>query len=86
MLLNLINGQGRGVSVYATIFLVYTIILYSLHVSVIRPSSCEHIYTLEINTTDNGSIVFRMLVNLVDNGDSFLVTVVVVAVAQLAIT
>jgi hypothetical protein len=32
-------------------------------------------YTLEINTTDNGSVGFRMLVNLVGNGDGFLVTV-----------
>jgi hypothetical protein len=30
--------------VYATIFVVYTIILYSLHVSVVRPSSGGHIY------------------------------------------
>jgi hypothetical protein len=40
--------------------------------------SCDHlqveIYTLEINsTTDNGSIVFRILVNLVDNGDVVIV-------------
>jgi hypothetical protein len=41
------------------------------------------IYTLEINTTDNGSVVFRMLVYLVDNGDGFLVTVDAVAVVEL---
>jgi hypothetical protein len=43
------------------------------------------IYTLEINTTDNGSVVFRMLVNFVDNGDGFLVTVDAVGVVELTI-
>jgi hypothetical protein len=42
-------------------------------------------YTSEINITDNGSVVFRILVNLVDNGDGFLATVDVVAVAELII-
>jgi hypothetical protein len=41
------------------------------------------IYTSEINTTDNGSVVFRILVNLVDNDDRFIVTVNVVAVGEL---
>jgi hypothetical protein len=41
--------------------------------------------TLDINTTDNGSVVVRMLVNLVDNGDRFLVTVDTVAVVELII-
>jgi hypothetical protein len=41
------------------------------------------IYTSEINTTDNGSVVFRILDNLVDNGDRFLVTVDVAAVGEL---
>jgi hypothetical protein len=40
------------------------------------------IYALEIKSTDNGSIVFRILINLVDNGDRFLVTVDVVAAAE----
>jgi hypothetical protein len=40
----LVSYQGWGVSVYATIFVVYTIILYSLHVSAVRPSSSGHIY------------------------------------------
>jgi hypothetical protein len=39
------------------------------------------IYTSEINTTHNGSVVLRILVNLVDNCDRFLVTVDVIAVA-----
>jgi hypothetical protein len=38
------------------------------------------IYTLEINST-NRSDAFRILVNLVDNGDRFLVTVDAAAVA-----
>jgi hypothetical protein len=29
----------------------------------------EEICTAEINSTDNGSVVFRILVNLVDNDD-----------------
>jgi hypothetical protein len=32
------------------------------------------ICTSEINNTDKGSVVFRILLNLVDNGDMFLVT------------
>jgi hypothetical protein len=39
---------------------------------------------MEINTTDNGSVVF-ILVNFVGNGDRFLVTVNVVAVGELTI-
>jgi hypothetical protein len=41
-----------------------------------------YIYMSKINTTDNGSVVFKILVNLVDNCDRFLVTVDVVAVAE----
>jgi hypothetical protein len=44
------------------------------------------VYRLEINTTNNGSVVFRMLVNLVDNSDRCLVTVDAVAVVELTIT
>jgi hypothetical protein len=40
---------------------------------------------MEINTTDNGFVVFRILVNLVDYGDRLLVTVDVVAVVRLSI-
>jgi hypothetical protein len=36
--------QGWGVTLYATIFVVYTIIVYWLHVSFLRPSSSGHIY------------------------------------------
>jgi hypothetical protein len=43
-------------------------------------------WILEINSTDNEFVVFRMLVNLVDNGDGFLVTVDAVAVVDLTIT
>jgi hypothetical protein len=43
------------------------------------------IYTPEINSIDNGSFVFRILVNLVDNGNRFLVTVYVVAVGKVTI-
>jgi hypothetical protein len=43
------------------------------------------IYTLQINSTDNGSVVFRILANLVNNGDRSLVTVDVVAFAELTI-
>jgi hypothetical protein len=42
--------------------------------------------TLEINTTDNGSVVFlSMLANFVDNNDRFLVMVDSVAVVELTI-
>jgi hypothetical protein len=45
---------------------------YSLffNVSVVRPSSSGHA-SLKINTTDNESVVSRMLANLVDNADRF---------------
>jgi hypothetical protein len=42
----------------------------------------EDIYTSDIITTDHGSLVLRISVNLVDNGDRLLVTVHVVAVAE----
>jgi hypothetical protein len=38
------------------------------------------IYTSKINTIDNGSVVSRIIVKLVDNGDRFLLMVNVVAV------
>jgi hypothetical protein len=38
-----------------------------------------------IYTTDNGSVVFRILVNLTDNSDRFLMTVDVVAFAELTV-
>jgi hypothetical protein len=41
------------------------------------------LYILEINSADNGSVVFRILANLVNNGDMPLVTVDVVAVPEL---
>jgi hypothetical protein len=44
------------------------------------------IYTLEVNTTDNGSVVFKMLVITVHSGDRFLVTVETVAVVKLTTT
>jgi hypothetical protein len=40
------------------------------------------IFTLEISLTDNGSVVFRILVNLVHNSNSFLVTVNVVTAGK----
>jgi hypothetical protein len=43
------------------------------------------ICTSEINAADNGSVVFRILVNLVDNGDRCLVTVAAVAVVEVSI-
>jgi hypothetical protein len=43
------------------------------------------IYTSEINTADNGSVGFRILVNLLDNSDRFLVSVNVVALGELTI-
>jgi hypothetical protein len=43
------------------------------------------IYTSEINPSDNGSVVFMIVVNMVDNGDRFLVMVYVVVVADLII-
>jgi hypothetical protein len=43
------------------------------------------LYTLEINSTEKGSVVFRILANLENNGDKSLVTVCVVAVVELAI-
>jgi hypothetical protein len=49
--------------------------------------SCGHlqaeIYTSEINATDNGSGLLRILVNFIDNNDRFLVMVDVVVVAEL---
>jgi hypothetical protein len=45
----------------------------------------EKIYTLEINSTENGSVVLRILANLVNNGDRSLVSVEVVAVAELTV-
>jgi hypothetical protein len=42
-------------------------------------------YTFEINSTDNGSIVFRILANLLNNGDRSQMTVEVVAVAELTV-
>jgi hypothetical protein len=50
--------QGSEVSVYAAIFVVYTIILYSLYASVVQPSSGGRICTLEINPTDNETVAF----------------------------
>jgi hypothetical protein len=43
------------------------------------------IYATEINTTDNGSVVFKILVHLVDNGGRFLLTVNVATVGELTI-
>jgi hypothetical protein len=43
------------------------------------------IYAFEINSIDNGSVVLRILANLVHNGDRSLVTIDVVVVAELTI-
>jgi hypothetical protein len=79
------NPQGRGVTVYATIFEVYTVILYSLHVSVVRQSSAGHICIGNKHYWQRILCFFGMLVNVVDKGDRFLVTVDAVAVVQLTV-
>jgi hypothetical protein len=43
------------------------------------------IHTLEINTTGNGFVTFRMLVNLVNNDDRFLVSVEATAAVELTV-
>jgi hypothetical protein len=59
----------RGFPSTQPIFVLFTIIIYLPHVSVLRQ---EEIHTLQISSPDNGSVVFRILANLVNNGDSSL--------------
>jgi hypothetical protein len=58
----------RGFRLRNAIIVVFTIysFIYMLHVSVVRPSSVE-IYLSGNYTTDNGSVVIRILVTVMDN-------------------
>jgi hypothetical protein len=71
----------EGISVYATVFILLIFIGYMFR---LYDHLQAHIYTLEINTIDNGSVAFMTLVNVVDNGDTFLVTVDAVAAVELS--
>jgi hypothetical protein len=76
--------SGQGISVYATYFrsfYYYSSFATCFGLTVIFRQKYIH-WKL---TTDNGSIVFRILVNLVVNDDRFLVIVDMVAVAELTI-
>jgi hypothetical protein len=75
-----------GVSIHATLLQsFYYLFTHMLHVSVTQPSSGRNIY-IGNYTTDNGSIVFRILVTVMDNNSHrFLVIGDVVAIAALTI-
>jgi hypothetical protein len=81
LLYGVLNVQGEGFLSTQPILILFFVCCIFRSYNHLQ----AEIYTLEINSTDNGSVVFRILVNLVDNGDRFLVTVDVVAVAELTI-
>jgi hypothetical protein len=71
---------GWGISIYATHFRNFVLLYFICY----KFRSYDHpqveMYISEINTTENQYVVFRILVNLIDNSDRFLFSVDLVSV------